>query len=317
MNLLVSIIIPAFNAAAYVKEAVDSALSQTYPDTEVIVVDDGSTDRTAEIIKEYSGRPNLRYIYQENRGLAGARNRGIKESRGEFIALLDADDAFHKDKVKEQVQAFDEHPEYGVCYSDLIHFSDATPREFYHHRYQYPSGKVFEPLLRTQFINPLSVMVRRSVFEKFGTFDEALRRSEDWELWLRWARQGVLFYFLPKQLAYYRMRLEGNLSSLKSEPEMKEKNLLIFGRLEKELSHVERERYNFKEILSLLRKKLMIAYLMVGRKDAAKKSAQEDHRLGWAVLIAILPAGLWKVILKQIRVAKHRRLLEKIEKPSI
>ena len=99
-NNKVSIVIPSYNAARYVKEAVDSALAQTYKNVEVIVVDDGSTDGTKKILAPYSESKKIRYIYEENKGLAGARNTGIKNSSGEYVAFLDADDLFCREKLR-------------------------------------------------------------------------------------------------------------------------------------------------------------------------------------------------------------------------
>ena len=310
-NPLVSIIIPAYNAGRYIREAVDSALAQTYKNCEVIVVDDGSTDNTRQVLTPYIDAGKIKYIYQKNKGLAGARNTGIKNSSGEYIALLDADDLFLPEKIAEQVRALEENMDFGVCYSDLIHFSDAEPRKFYHHRYKYPSGNIFEPLLHKQFINPLTVMARREVFEKCGYFNENLRRSEDWELWLRWAHAGVKFYFLNKALAHYRVRSAGSLSSLESEPEMKEKNLEFFSRFGKMLTDFEWRKYCFSEILNRLRLKTALAYLMVGNKDMALQHAKKSSA-AWAFLITIVPVKVWQLILQLARYVKHRLLLKKL-----
>jgi len=286
-------------------------LAQTHKDIEIIVVDDGSTDKTREILRPYVQKNQIRYIYQENKGLAGARNAGIKNSRGEYIAFLDADDLFLPDKIAEQIAVLWAHPDFGVCYCDLIHFTDTQPKKFYHHRYYYPSGDIFEPLLHRQFINPLSVLARREVFEKYGCFNEGLRRSEDWELWLRWAHAGVKFYFLNKALAHYRVRSAGSLSSLESEPEMKEKNLEFFSRFGKMLTDFEWRKYCFSEILNRLRLKTALAYLMVGNKEMALQHAKKSSA-AWAFLITIVPVKVWQLILQLARYVKHRLLLKKL-----
>jgi glycosyltransferase involved in cell wall biosynthesis len=332
---LVSIIVPVWNAEEYIKESVDSALAQTHPNFEVIVVDDGSTDGTRNILESYAKDSRFKYVYQTNKGLAGARNTGIRESKGEYVAFLDSDDIFMPDKIKEQVDAFETHPDFGVCYSDLTHFSDSPatlsvamragppaptrgawrasskPREFYHHRYTYPSGDILEPLLRRQFINPLTVMVRREVIDKYGMFNESFRRSEDWELWLRWAHAGVKFYYLNKPLAYYRMRNVGNLSSIESEPTMKEKNLEFFTRFGEKLTSQEKQKYNFDKIIRGLKTKTVFAYLMLGKKEIALKIAN-DLSLFMRLIIRALPASIWRLSLGKIIQIKHRLLLKKI-----
>ncbi len=308
---LVSIVIPAWNAEEYVKEAVRSALAQTYPNIEIVVVDDGSTDGTKQALEEYSRDPRCKYIYQANKGLAGARNTGIRESRGRYIAFLDSDDMFAPDKIKDQVTILEGHPDFGVCYSDLTHFTDTDPREYYHHRYTYPSGDILESLLHRQFVNPLTLIARRSVIDAHGMFNESFRRSEDWELWLRWAHAGVKFYYLDKPLAYYRMRNVGNLSSIESEPAMKEKNLELFTRFGEELSPEEKDRYRFEAIILNLKMKTALAYLMVGNKDQALAIAQ-DVFWGLRLIIYLLPASMWRFMLGSLRRLKHRLLLRKI-----
>jgi len=308
-RLKISIIIPAYNAARYVREAVDSALRQTYPDVEVVVVDDGSADGTKQVLAPYIKKKQIRYVYQKNKGLAGARNTGIRNSSGEYVAFLDADDLFLPEKVEGQVEVFEANQSYAVCYSDLLHFDEGG--RSYRHRYKYPSGDILEPLLHKQFINPLTVMARRKLFDKYGYFDEKLRRSEDWDLWLRWAQAGVKFYYLDRPLAKYRIRSVGNLSAIDSEPEMKEKNLLIFERFGKKLSEKEKGKYHFDNILKLLRLKVVFAYLMVGNKKAALERAK-TLPFFWKIVINSLPARAWKALLGFLRKFKHRLLLKKI-----
>ncbi len=325
MDPLISIIIPSYNAREYVREAVDSALAQTYPACEVIVVDDGSTDDTKSILDSYIQEKKIQYIYQGNKGLAGARNTGIRAAKGDFIAFLDSDDIFLPEKVAAQIDAFRGHPDFGVCYSDVLPCPDlssspeagalaggagAVSRTFYHHRYRYPSGNVFEPLLHRQFINPLAVMVRRTVCDRFGIFDETLRRSEDWELWLRWARAGVKFLYLDRVLAHYRVRADGNLSSVESEPEMKERNLEFFSRLGEKLTPAEWEKFHFTDILRRLQIKVVFAYLLNGRKHEALQKA-EHLAVYWRWIASSLSAGSWKWLLARTRSFKHHFLLKK------
>ncbi len=314
-NKLVSIIIPAYNAEKYIKEAVDSALAQTYPSVEVIVVDDGSTDGTKKVLEPYIAAQKIVYVHQSNGGLAASRNAGIKAAKGEFIAFLDADDMFLPEKVGSQMKALEVHPDFGVCYSDLNHFNDPVagekPSEFFHHRYSYPSGDIFAELLTRQFINPLTVMVRREVCEKYGVFDEELRRSEDWDLWLRWSHAGVKFLYLDKPLAQYRVRREGNLSSLSAEPDMKEKNLLVFSRIGEKLSKEEWQKYDFENILRRLRVKRAFAYLMVGEKAKALEYS-ETLPPATRLVIKVIPAKVWQSTLDFARALKHRLLLKKL-----
>ncbi|MDO8574417.1 MAG: glycosyltransferase [bacterium] len=307
---LVSIIIPAYNVEGFIKNAVESALGQTYSNIEIIVVDDGSTDKTEDILSPYIKEKKIKYIRQSNLGLAGARNTGIKEAQGKYIALLDADDEFLPEKIKKQVKALEVNPDYGICYCDIIHFFEGNPRKFYHHRYTYQSGNLFEPLLEKQFINPLSVVIRKDVLAKWGVFDPELRHTEDWELWLRLSHAGIKFYYLDEPLALYQVRTSGNLSIIQNEPKMKENGLKVFTRLEKSLSEEEKGRYRFKEIIDSLKLKTALAYLMIGDKKKAKNYIQNQPFI-LKLLITFLPSQVWQTSLRLARRIKHRFLLKK------
>jgi len=181
----VAVVIPSYNCAHYLAEAVDSVLAQTYRDFEVIVIDDGSTDNTAEVAARFGSR--IRCIHQENRGLPAARNRGIRESQSPYIAFLDADDAWFPEKLAEQIPAFSADPEVGLVYSDLqvLYDDGQLAPSFLGTRPLAASGYVFDRILRSGFIIPSSVVVRRAAIDNVGLFDESMRSHEDVELWSR------------------------------------------------------------------------------------------------------------------------------------
>lgn len=250
MRQLVSIIIPAYNVEKYITEAVDSALAQTCKNIEVIVVDDGSTDGTKKVLSSYVGKNQIRYIYQSNKGLSGARNTGMRAAKGEYIAFLDADDIFLPDKVQRQIDYLKLHPECDVCYCDIWHFYDEEPQKMFKLNYDYHSREsVFRKLLLKNFINPLSVVIRKATAEKYGYFNEDMRRSEDWDYWVNLAWQGARFCFLAEILAKYRIR-KGSLSySWSSEIQRKETSLDIFRRLKNKMTAEERFRYGIYPII--------------------------------------------------------------------
>jgi glycosyltransferase involved in cell wall biosynthesis len=189
---LVSVVIPSYNYGRYVTEAVDSALGQTYRDLEVIVVDDGSTDDTRERLAPYGDR--IRYIYQENRGLPGARNTAIRASRGEWIALLDADDLWHPEKTEVQLRAARAHGPCAVIGSTPV--DGAMPE----HLPPDPEVRrlgLRDFLLATPF-GTTSALIRRDCFDEVGLFDERLRAVEDRDMWLRIAaRLPIAHAMLP------------------------------------------------------------------------------------------------------------------------
>ena len=197
----VSVIIPAYNQSHYLGAAIQSVLEQSYPDFEAIVVDDGSTDDTPIVARGFNDQ-RVRYIYQENRGLSGARNTGIRNSVGTYITYLDSDDLFLKDKLSLLVGELERNKTAGFVAGQAIPIDENGK----------PVGKIFNSpppddlrmlLLRNPF-HVGSVMVRRSWQEKVGFFDESLRSYEDWDMWLRLALAGCEMVWVPQPVSLYR-----------------------------------------------------------------------------------------------------------------
>ena len=179
---LVSIIIPTYNRAWIVRDAIDSVLGQTYAAFELIVVDDGSTDRTPQILDAYGDR--LRVIRQANQGVSAARNRGIGASSGPLIALLDSDDIWLPGKLSVQVDFFRKNPAALICQTEEIWIRNGL-RVNPGKRHRKPSGMIFERSLELCLVSPSAVMFRRELLENVGLFDESLPACEDYDLWLR------------------------------------------------------------------------------------------------------------------------------------
>lgn len=210
----VSVIIPTYNTARYLPEAIESVLKQTYQDFEIIVLDDGSNDNTKEIVMKYNDniKNKIRYIYQENKGVAVARNTAIKNARGEFIALLDADDKYYPNRLEEGIKVIGSNPGIGLVHADDMEtFEDGkcigTPKR----NKRVLSGYIFKNLFTHKAnISSPTVLVRKECFDKVGLFDENLTRlgCEDREAWLRIAREYRIEY-INKVLAYYRHQRAG------------------------------------------------------------------------------------------------------------
>jgi glycosyltransferase involved in cell wall biosynthesis len=184
-NPLVSIIIPCYNGEAFVQEAIMSALGQTYPRVEVLVVDDGSTDRSAEIARAFP----VRYLYQKNRGLTASRNRGIQESRGAYVIFLDADDRLLPEAVEAGLQVLQPRAECAMAIGDHL-FVGEDGSHLANSRKPCVGEAHYEALLISNFIEMISsVLFRRSVLDEVGGFDLGLRVAEDYELYLRIARE--------------------------------------------------------------------------------------------------------------------------------
>jgi len=201
-----SIVIPTYNHAALLPTAVESALAQTAP-VEVVVVDDGSTDDTGALVRARWGE-RVRYVRQPNAGLGAARNTGIAHATADTLTFLDADDALVPESVARRLAVLDARPDVGWVYSDVF-VMDAggtvTGRcsEEYGYAARRRDGRLFEELLRGNFIPVHAVLVRRACLDAVGTFDAGARAKEDWDLWVRVAHEYPAAY-VPEALAYVR-----------------------------------------------------------------------------------------------------------------
>jgi len=200
----VSAIIPAYNQGAYLREAVRSLLDQTYPDFEVIVVDDGSTDDTCEVARSFAD-DRIHYVYQENRGLSGARNTGIRHSQGEYLTYLDSDDLFLPEKLDLLVAELESHPEIGLVAGQAIPIDEHGNR--IGKMYAAPLPEPAENLLLGNPLHVGSVLVRGEWQKRAGFFDETLRSYEDWDMWLRLVRLGCRTGWVPKPVSLYRFHI--------------------------------------------------------------------------------------------------------------
>jgi len=182
----VSVVIPAFNRWRLLAEAIDSVLAQSYRDFELIVVDDGSTDATASELAKLASR--LQFFVTERRGVSTARNLGVSQSRGHYIAFLDSDDLWLNSKLERQTRFMDEHPEFHICQTDEIWIRNGVrvnPRAVH----QKPSGDIFSRSLELCLVSPSAVMMTKALFDRTGGFDEAFPVCEDYDLWLRISAQ--------------------------------------------------------------------------------------------------------------------------------
>lgn len=213
--LLIDVVIPVYNGAAYLRQALDSVTAQTCPPRSIIVIDDGSTDQTPHICQEYRGAVPLIYHRQENRGLSAARNAGWKKSDAPYIAFLDSDDVWEPGKLAAQVVLWQSSPLADLvlvyCGYSLI---DTTGKTIHpaHLPIVQPKlrGRVFQDLLPKNTISGSGsgVIIRREALERVGGFDESLRALEDWDMWLRLAEIGS-FDFVPEDLVAIRTHQAG------------------------------------------------------------------------------------------------------------
>lgn len=223
---LVSVIIPTYNGAHCVSEAIESALSQSFTDFEVIVVDDGSTDGTVDVLSQYGAK--IKIVRKSNGGIASARNAGIEALAGEWIALLDHDDLWDRDKLERQVSHLRAHPDLALLYSRarVIRDSRETGGRQELTGSPLPAGfPQYEGLLMKNIVPPLTAIFRRDVVSSLGGLRQQLAPADDWDLWLRIAKQHRIG-FIPDVLATY--RLHGDNYHLKNMQRMIEMGDKIF-----------------------------------------------------------------------------------------
>ena len=194
---LVSCIVPVFNGARYLRDALDSIFAQTYRPLEIIVADDGSTDNTTAVVASYGHR--VRYLRQRNQGPAAARNLGIRTATGEFVAFLDADDLWHPDKLKRQLARFHARPELGYCVTYVQNF---WAQELQAESERYQGHRISRPL--PGYVTQ-TLLARRVLFERIGFFEPALRHGDGTEWFLRVARQNTEMELLPDVLTFRRL----------------------------------------------------------------------------------------------------------------
>ena len=214
----ISVVIPAYNAAGTIGRALDSVIAQTHPAREIIVVDDGSTDRTAQIVSEYGGR--VEYLYQDNAGPGAARNAGIRAARGEWIAFLDADDEWLPHRLALQVDLLGRHPDLAWVTGNYIdcacrqnrrkeRVSPDRTQELLGDRECFES--FFDALLLDAWGCTDTMLIRRRVFEEVGLFCTDLKRGHDFDMWWRIAYRYPRIGFCPEPLAVYHLDVPGSV----------------------------------------------------------------------------------------------------------
>ncbi|MEO1124749.1 MAG: glycosyltransferase [Cyanobacteria bacterium J06635_15] len=309
----VSVVIPAYNALPYLPKTIDGVLQQTFQDYEILVVDDGSTDGTAEWLAQHND-PKLRVLSQPNQGCSTARNLGIAQATGDYIAFLDADDLWHPTKLEKQVRCLDGNPQVALVNTGITNIDqqgnplkgDYLPNE---------ADSNWPNILLENPIHCGSVpLVRRSCFEQLGDFDTHLKSAEDWDMWIRIAANFQIAA-LAEHLVYYRIhpgskshRLQFHLDS----------RIAV---IEKAFSTVPDALLPLKSV-ALGRAYLSVAWKplinddydtamalrhQAGQHDLTLRSTQNYRRLGWIVTLRrLLGRSTYDAFLKLGRSLKQR-----------
>lgn len=201
-QILVSVVIPVFNSEQYVFDSIQSVLKQSIKVLEIVVVDDGSTDQTKNIVKNF-GHP-VRLVEQDNSGPASARNNGVKNSKGQYIAFLDSDDIWHHQKLEKQLNSLKKFPNRLWCYTDvefLGGINDGRKDSEFTTKFD---GDILSKIMQNNFIGTSSVLIKKTLFWDAGGFNSSLRYVEDWEFWAKVAMLNDVC-FVDEPLVQYRI----------------------------------------------------------------------------------------------------------------
>lgn len=275
----VSVIIPTYNREAFIGEAIKSVLDQSYKDFEVIVVDDGSTDRTSLEVEKFGSK--VKYIHQPNSERAVARNKGVENSSGELIAFLDSDDVWAPAKLEEQIKILDNDSEIIMTYGQSLRIDQKSNKiKPAKRQLEGYSGNVFESLLMRNFVGSPTPLVRREQFTETRGFETKYIPYEDWELWLRLSLKGK-FHFIEKPLAFYRVHPGQSLKSATAQ------------RIEKVTTELLENSFKLtavndsvkSEALGLANLRFCYWYLVADDVNKAKEKIQEAKKLSPRLLL--------------------------------
>ena len=206
----ISVVVPTYNSAQWIRETLDSVLAQSLSVLEILVIDDGSTDDTAKIVGSYG--PPVSYVYVVHAGVSAARNLGIRMAEGNYVAFVDADDYWDSSKIEAQMRLLVSH---GLAWASCLTrpFDDQTGKKISGPVPLMPDGDILEALLLNNFIGSATPLIRKSVFDQVGCFDESYgaRIGEDWDMWLRIASHYPLGV-VQTELAFQRLHPESTMS---------------------------------------------------------------------------------------------------------
>ena len=308
---LVSVIIPAYQIAPYIAETLDSVFAQTETAFEVIIVNDGSpdTDELERALAPY--RDRIRYVPQENRGAGAARNRGVQDAHGEFVAFLDGDDLWLSDYLEKQLK-FAREGNYDLVYADALLFGKSPVAGKTYMQTAPSEGPVtFVSLLRNDCnVITSGVVARRDALIEAGLFDESLRNAQDFEMWTRMAKRGARLAYQRKVLLRYRCR-DGSLSG--DEMNRLKREIRVYQHIAQNYDLTPTEKTELSRVMERQEAAVALAdgkiRLLGERFEEARVSFEQAHRVlgGWKLWAAVV---MLRVAPRLLRRIAHPRLTQ-------
>ena len=274
----ISVIIPTYNRKKYIKRAIDSVIHQSYKPFEIIVIDDGSTDGTYELIKQSYSSSQISLKKQKNNGVSSARNKGIKLANGDWIAFLDSDDEWFKNKLELQVREIKKSKTF-ICHTNEIWIRNGI-RVNQMKKHQKYGGAIFKKCLDMCRISPSSVMIHRRIFDEIGLFDEDLIICEDYDLWLRISSKYPVLYLdsmLIKKFGGHEDQLSKNINGIEQ---------FRIQSLEKILKTLPLKHSYFNSAKNMVLKKLRIYRSGLIKRNKIKENAFIEKKIHyWTLMV--------------------------------
>ena len=274
----ISVIIPTYNRKKYIRRAIDSVIRQSYKPFEIIVIDDGSTDGTYELIKQSYSSSQISLKKQKNNGVSSARNKGIKLANGDWIAFLDSDDEWFKNKLELQVREIKKSKTF-ICHTNEIWIRNGI-RVNQMKKHQKYGGSIFEKCLDMCRISPSSVMIHRRIFDEIGLFDEDLIICEDYDLWLRISSKYPVLYLdsmLIKKFGGHEDQLSKNINGIEQ---------FRIQSLEKILKNQSLKPSYFNAAKNMVLKKLLIYRSGLIKRNKVKENAIIEKKIHyWTLMV--------------------------------
>ena len=275
----ISVIIPTYNRKKYIKRAIDSVIRQSYKPFEIIVIDDGSTDGTYELIKKSYSSSQISLEKQINNGVSSARNKGVKLANGDWIAFLDSDDEWFENKLELQVREIKKSKTFMICHTNEIWIRNGI-RVNQMKKHQKYGGFIFEKCLDMCRISPSSVMIHRRIFDEIGLFDEDLIICEDYDLWLRISSKYPVLYLdsmLIKKFGGHEDQLSKNINGIEQ---------FRIQSLEKILKTLPLKHSYFNSAKNMVLKKLRIYRSGLIKRNKIKENAFIEKKIHyWTLMV--------------------------------